>query len=703
MDRDRGILFAILAAAAMIAAQVAAKAARDAFFLSNYSITALPAMVIVSALLSALIVLAMSGKLRDVGPARVVPWLFTGSGVLLAIQWAVSLRWPKLAALLVYLHVAGLGSALISGFWSIVTERFADPRAAKRQVARIASGGTVGAIVGGLLAERIGAHFGLTSILLLLAALHIFCGWATRALVASAADSPGDLEPDGFGVGHEAGQSLAARLKLLGENSYLRNLGLMLVLVMAGETLVDYIFKAEAVRIFAQDGGALIRFFALFYVGIAVITFLIQALLSLRLLEKLGLARTAATLPCAVGIGGVANLFFPGLVGASILRGVEAALQNSLFRSGYELLFSPIPAREKRAIKSFIDVGCQRIGDVSGGGIVQLALILGGAAAAARFLLPTIVVLSAAGIFMAYRLHRGWVEELALSLALREEGGEIDGDEDSLGIGSLKGGMPSVDILHALSNLERQPSWIRDARAASPRDRAPLVRQIGDLCSDDTGRIRAVLAIEPLPEQLATQVIPLLEREDLAREIMVALGGIAEKIVGQLEDALLDPGTEDSIRRRIPRILRSAATQRSADALMAGLADRHYQVRYHCGKALAFITKENPEISVSEEGIFAAISRELVAWGVRSALRAEQEHGKRQAGGGSAQGFWEHKMKHIFDLLSLVLPRAPLLVAYRGYRSQDAVTRGTALEYLETSLPKEVRDALWGYITGEFD
>jgi len=63
---------------------------------------------------------------------------------------------------------------LLSGFWSLMTELF-DPRAAKRSFGRIAGFGTLGGILGGLMAERVAALFSAASVLILLAAFHLSC------------------------------------------------------------------------------------------------------------------------------------------------------------------------------------------------------------------------------------------------------------------------------------------------------------------------------------------------------------------------------------------------------------------------------------------------------------------------------------------------------------------------------------------------
>ena len=53
------------------------------------------------------------------------------------------------------------------------------------------------------------------------------------------------------------------------------------------------------------------------------------------------------------------------------------------------------------------------------------------------------------------------------------------------------------------------------------------------------------------------------------------------------------------------------------------------------------------------------------------------------------------RVAQVFSLLSLVLPREPLQIAYRGLQSSDRQLRGTALEYLEGVLPSGIRAGLW--------
>ena len=44
------------------------------------------------------------------------------------------------------------------------------------------------------------------------------------------------------------------------------------------------------------------------------------------------------------------------------------------------------------------------------------------------------------------------------------------------------------------------------------------------------------------------------------------------------------------------------------------------------------------------------------------------------------------------------LPPEPLQIAYRGLYTTDTSLRGTALEYLDSVLPPDIREHLWPFI-----
>ena len=103
----------------MIAHQVAGKATRDALFLSHFDVTELPKAVIAAAILSMLAVLAMSSLLARLGPGKLVPATFGVSATLFLGEWFLFGHESRLAAVVLYLHMAIFGAILISGFWSV--------------------------------------------------------------------------------------------------------------------------------------------------------------------------------------------------------------------------------------------------------------------------------------------------------------------------------------------------------------------------------------------------------------------------------------------------------------------------------------------------------------------------------------------------------------------------------------------------------
>ena len=111
----------------MLAHQVAGKAVRDSFFLSNFPATDLPKMVILSAGFTAVLVLLFAPAMGRLGPQRLVPAGFLLSSVLHVAEYWLMPANPALWSVLVNLHIVALGAILLSGFWSVMTESF-DPR-----------------------------------------------------------------------------------------------------------------------------------------------------------------------------------------------------------------------------------------------------------------------------------------------------------------------------------------------------------------------------------------------------------------------------------------------------------------------------------------------------------------------------------------------------------------------------------------------
>ena len=702
------VVTASVCAFGIIATQVAGKAARDALFLTEFDISALPLILMASALISIGAVLLTARSLTLYGPTRVVPPLFFASGLMLVAEWAFAMSNARAASVLVYLHVAIIGSLLISGFWSIVNETF-DPRSARHSIGRIVGGATVGGLFGGVLADQVGARWGVLFVLPLIGALHIMCA----ALLLGFRSAAGVHEHAKRG-GAARERDIESGFRVLRRVGYLRNLALIVLLGNAAATVIDYLFKARATQ--SYEGGAeLVRFFAVFYTVVSIATLAVQAGMTRPLLERIGIANLVAVRPAMMTLGGLAALPVLGLPGLGILRGLEAVAQSSLFRSGYELLFTPVVPKDKRSTKTIIDVGADRIGDVLGAALIRAVIVLP-IVVADHVLVLMAVGLSAAGFWVARALRRGYVRALEASLLDRANVLDIQYDpalrttmmESFAGIDlSLSTGNISLSELRSSSVISPPSAPREDAIEKEPPARlgATLDPEIASLVALRSGQPKRVHAElrqgRALTPALAAQVISLLAWDEVTGWASRALAKAAPFITGQLVDRLLDPNEDFAIRRRIPRILGTCATTRSQAGLMAALSDRRFEVRFQAGRALARIHQQAPSLAPSPSDVYAAVVSETR---VDKALWHEQRLIDEPAGNESLEIDdalrlrTTRSMEHVFTLLSLVLPRAPLQIAFKGLLTSDTLLRGTSLEYLESVLPRDIWASLLPFL-----
>ncbi len=442
-QRDSRILVTVgmVVAALMIAEHIAGKATRDALFLSYFDVSQLPKLMMASAVLSVVAVVAMSRLLARFGPARLIPALFLGSGVLLAGQWVLAEVRPGLAAVAIYVHVAVLNSLAISGFWSVINERF-DPYTAKRVVPRLIAASTFGGLMGGVAASAVASLADTRSILLMLSVFHIACAagvhWLSRG-------QPGDAAH-----GREAVK--ADMLGPLKRSPLVRSMAVLALVVATTAAVLDYILKAEASATLAKED--LILFFSYFYTAVGLGTFLVQSAVGNKALRWFGLGGSMAAWPIAILLTGGVTMLLRSLVTVTLMRASANLLYNSFFRAGFELLYTPISPADKRTGKVLIDVGADRAGDLIGGLLVMGILLL--PVASGSVLLTTAMALAALCLVLILVLQGGYVGQLA----------------DNLRLGQTVADLPESFVPSARESL---------ASARTTIDRAGLLEDIDDL------------------------------------------------------------------------------------------------------------------------------------------------------------------------------------------------------------------------------
>ena len=647
--------------AILLAQQVASNAIRDGLFLTHFPVTSLPYFIAAAAIL-ALPAAESSGRLlARFGPGRVVPAILVVSAALFLIEWTLLRDLPRVTATLVYFHASVIGAIGISAFFSLLNERF-DPHSAKPLMARVAAAATLGGLTGGVGAERVTALISQDALLALLA---IAGGVSVASVVAIGRRMPARRIHVPAEVDRTSGWAEIGRVPLL------RDLALVVALAAALAAMVDYLLKAEAV-VWLGTGEPLVRFFGLFYAGTALAAFLLQALFGRLVLARAGLGGSVASHSLLVGAASMLGFIIPAPWRGILPRGIDVTVRASVFRAGYELFYTPLPEAAKRAAKSTVDVSVDCLGKGAGAALIVLLTRLDPVYTFAA--VNTAGVLAAVAEFaVARRLRSRYVS--ALEGGLRRQGEDLQTPLNySLGDFTLAqsiAGLDAVSIQRALGQTaeETRPDSHDDA----------IVAAVAGLRSGDLGRIRRVLRAPPTDPLLIGALIPLLARKEILAEVVTALTAFGGRGAGQLVDALLDPATPDTVRRRLPLVLKTCNSSLARDGLLQALAASSLEVRVRSGLALLSLTDKHPELMVPPPVILEVVERELAL------ARPEDDRRVRE---------------HVFNLLALALEREPVRIAAVAFDSGDAYLRGTALEYLETVLAPRIFAALAPRLTG---
>jgi len=646
--QQSAVVLSMVCAALLIAQHVAGRALRDALFLTSFPSTALPQAMLVAAAVGLVSVLAAARALARFGPGRVIPAVLVVSALLFGVEWQLLSVAPRAAVVLVYLHVSSVSGIAVSGLWSVVNERF-DPHTVRSLATKLGVGLALGGLFGGMLAREVSNAFGLRPLLLVLAAASAVTAAGVRQLSAGSS---------AFETTQRAGNGAKSETS----TRYLAYMAALVALTGLSSAVVDFAFKAKVSSELAS-GPALVGFFAVFYMVVSVASVLLQLTVARYMLGHFGIGVGLASLPFAVVGLGALGIALPSTWVLVLLRGSGVVLESSLFRAAYEPLYAPLPVAQKRAKKTLIDVACDRVGEALGSGSVLLVTALA-PALSGRVALGVAVGASAVAVWLATRLERGYVAELAASLRsgrVRLDEHEIRDATTRLTLSQTQLELNRDALLREIDTLRRGP----EAPAPKPKSELALALE-----SHDPEHINRALLAGPIDPDLAALVIACLEHDAMADAAVVALRGVATKIPGQLIDALLDPERPIRLRRRIPRVLRTAAHPRVVRGLTEALGAPEPELRLRAALALRDLAQHHPELAPPRRVVLEAAAKEL---------ELDQEG----------------MLDQVFTLLGFVVDREALELSLRALGLEDEKLRGTALEYLEHVIPEPIRASVW--------
>jgi AAA family ATP:ADP antiporter len=396
-----------------IASVIALKAASNALFLTRFSARELPLVYVAIAVTAGLVVslyLRLSARLPQ-HLLLIYTQLFAASH-LLAFWWLLGLHLDWLPAL-VYIWTGIYAVIIPSQVWMLANHLFTT-RQARRLFAIVGSGGILGAALGGLGSRELAQAAGTTSLLpaciVILLACSVITGYLWRR-----SGLPGVPSPRSRPAGGPA--SLFESFLAVRSSRYLMLMAILVVLSAILNNLVDYQFK-YIVRRDISDRDQMTAFFAGFSSYMAFFSFLMQLVLTSRIMRWFGLNLAIFVLPVSMLAGSTVLLFSAALTAAVLLKGADSAFRHSIDRSSVELLWVPLPARLKQQAKSFIDVVASRWADGLGGGLlILLATVLHWSVQQISWVN---LVIGGAWLAVAWKLRREYVQTLRNSIERRD-------------------------------------------------------------------------------------------------------------------------------------------------------------------------------------------------------------------------------------------------------------------------------------------
>ncbi|KIG15981.1 Major facilitator superfamily MFS_1 [Enhygromyxa salina] len=271
---------------------------------------------------------------------------------------------------------------VISLFWSVLADLFSG-QDARRLFGLIGVGGSIGAIAGPAIGGAVALWVSPSWLPLIAALLLELSLVAMRRMGREPSEAPASPVPDDPVPDDPiGGRAFAAIPELLRSPLLLGICAYVLLLTMSSTVL--YFMQAQIVAVSFTDEGTRTAVFAGVDLSVNALTLAIQALLTGRLIQRIGLSWSLATLPLLCALGFACLAIAPVLLvllGLQILRRVAS---YAVSRPAREVLYTMVDRSQRYKAKSLIDTVVYRGGDALTGwaftGIKALGLGLGGIA-----------------------------------------------------------------------------------------------------------------------------------------------------------------------------------------------------------------------------------------------------------------------------------------------------------------------------------
>ena len=252
---------------------------------------------------------------------------------------------------------------VVSVFWAFMVDVFSTEQG-KRLFGFISIGGTLGAIVGAAITVSLVQKVGTLNLLLISAALLELSAQCVRFFPDTFA-GPGSSIKKKAAEESPVGGRIWAGIVHNARSPYLLGICAYMLLYAITSTLLYFQQVGIAASAFT-DRSARTAFFAQIDLLVNVLTVLVQAFLTGRLLKWFGVGVTLAILPALSVVGFTTMGVVPTLALLVIFLTLRRAGNFAIARPARETLFTVVSREDKYKAKNFIDTVIYRAGDQIG-------------------------------------------------------------------------------------------------------------------------------------------------------------------------------------------------------------------------------------------------------------------------------------------------------------------------------------------------
>lgn len=300
-------------------------------------------------------------------------------------------------AFFVWLSVFNL--FVVSVFWSFMADIYSREQG-RRLFGLITSGGSIGALIGGVITSSLVTRIGFQNLLPISAGLllvAVFCIGRLKAWVHH--EHEDEIDQTVESNKPLGGNPLAGITHLISSNYFLGIALMSLIASLLGTAL--YMFRAELIETAILSPDARTQFFSNMNVAQNALALIAQMFLVKQVVTRFGIGRSLVLFPIASIIGFAILAMEPTLIAVAVLDVVRRGLGFGFAKPSTDMLYSVVTPEEKYKTKNAIDTAVYRGGDVVGTWAIKLLSVMGmSMAAISVMMLPFALVAAVVALWL---------------------------------------------------------------------------------------------------------------------------------------------------------------------------------------------------------------------------------------------------------------------------------------------------------------